>query len=186
MYQPESTRPLLPTTCTLVPAQNGCYRMHIQGKCPPQWLAGLSSGLAGRGINILQGNASKSGPAVWEASFLIAPPQFLHSSKVEQLDFLSMTQGHVAPPPADPRLSWYHIALQDDTLEVEVKGADSIGFLVSLLKLFAFYSLFPTQVMIDTPAGMVHDSFFLKALGGTAPSRASMDGLEKELARLRQ
>jgi hypothetical protein len=187
MYQ--ALAPTLPVspptaTCTLVPAPNSCYRLHLQGKFPPQWLAGLSCGLASRQINILQGHASKSGPSSWEASFLIAPP--LPADKIEALDFLAMTQGRGTRPTAEPRLDGYQLVLQDNTLLVEVKGTDSIGFLVALLNLFACYSLFPAQVDIDTPAGMVHDRFFLKGLGGTAPSTASIELLRTELTRLRQ
>jgi UTP:GlnB (protein PII) uridylyltransferase len=41
---------------------------------------------------------------------------------------------------------------------------DSVGFLVALLKTFAFFSLFPAEVHIDTPGGRVHDRFWLKGL----------------------
>ena len=55
---------------------------------------------------------------------------------------------------------------------------------MTLLKTFAFCSLYPAEVSIDTPHGRVHDRFWLKGLGGAAPSTALAEGLRLELGKL--
>lgn len=173
------------TGCELRPTGRGFYELKICGQFPPRWLANLTSALAARGINIQRGHASKLTPSVWQATLEIAPKG---DELPAGLDYPALAQkAATANPAAVPlHLDSYTLEQRGDTLFVEVKGADNVGFLVALLKTFAFFSLFPAEVHIDTPGGRVHDRFWLKGVGGLAPSESSRQGLQIELEKLRR
>lgn len=168
----------------LRPIGRGFHELKIRGQLPPRWLANLTSALAARGINIQRGNASKLTPSLWQATLEIAPAG--DGELPVGLDYPALAQTTAAADPgAVPiHLDSYSLEMRSDSLFVEVKGADSVGFLVALLKTFAFFSLFPAEVHIDTPGGRVHDRFWLKGVGGMAPSESSRQGLQIELDKL--
>lgn len=170
--------------CDLQPAGRGFYELNISGKFPPRWLANLTSALAARGISIQRGNASKLTPSLWQATLEIAPAG--GGELPAGLDYPALAQTTAAADPAAVplHLDSYTLEQREGALFVEVKGADSVGFLVALLKTFAFFSLFPAEVQIDTPGGRVHDRFWLKGVGGLAPSESSRQGLQIELDKL--
>ena len=171
--------------CKLRPAGRGLYELKLRGQLPPRWLANLTGALAARGISIQRGNASKVTPSLWQATFEIAPAD---GELPAGLDYLGLARTAAATGPADGRirLDGYALEQRDEALFVEVEGPDSVGFLRALLKTFAFYSLFPAEVQIDTPGGRVHDRFWLKGVGGMAPSESSREGLQIELEKLRR
>ena len=72
-------------------------------------------------------------------------------------------------------------AIEDDektgALLLEVKGADRIGFLGSLLDRLAGLALFPEDMTIETQDGLALDRFALKALGGHTPSAEAHQAL---------
>jgi hypothetical protein len=172
------------TDYDLRPTGRGFHELKIRGQLPPRWLANLTSALAARGINIQRGNASKLTPSLWQATLDIAPAG--DGELPVGLDYPALAQTTVAADPAAVpiHLDSYSLEMRSDSLFVEVKGADSVGFLVALLKTFAFFSLFPAEVHIDTPGGRVHDRFWLKGVGGLAPSESSRQGLQIELDKL--
>lgn len=174
------------TDCDLQPTGHGSYELKIRGQFPPRWLANLTSALAARGISVQRGSASKVSPSHWEAMFEIAPAG---GGKLPiDLDYpaLARTTKTTDTTAVPIHLDNYTLEHQRDALFVEVKAADSVGFLVTLLKNFAFFSLFPAEVQIDTPGGRVHDRFWLKGVGGIAPSESSRQGLQIELEKMRR
>lgn len=170
--------------CELQPTGRGFHKLKIRGQFPPRWLANLTSALATRGINIQQGNASKLTPSLWQATLEIVPAGGGELPAGLDYSALAQTTAAAAPAAVPIHLDSYSLEMRGETLFVEVKGADSVGFLVALLKTFAFFSLFPAKVHIDTPGGRVHDRFWLKGVGGLAPSESSRQGLQIELEKL--
>lgn len=169
----------------LHPAAGGLFELKIWGKFPPRWLANLTSGLAARGISVHRGCASKVTPTLWQGAFVISPAGGEDAGKI---DFLALVRDGAVTAPLESRirLDRYSVQKRNDALHVEVEGPDAVGFLVALLKTFAFFSLFPAEVSIDTPGGRVSDHFWLKGVGGTSPSESSLRGLEIELEKLRR
>lgn len=172
--------------CELQPIGRGLHELKLRGQFPPRWLANLTSALAARGVSIQRGSASKVTPSLWQATFEIAPAG--GGELPAGLDYLSLSRTAAAAGPADGRIRLDACRLEQrgDALFVEVEGPDSVGFLVAMLKTFAFFSLFPAEVHIDTPAGRVHDRFCLRGVGGLAPSESSRQGLQIELEKLRR
>jgi hypothetical protein len=165
-----------------VPLPGGKFELKLWGKFPPRWLANLTSGLAAKGITIHKGYANKLSPTVWQGTFELSRPE---AHQPGQLDYVALAQeGEKSVTAAAIQLEQVVVKLGDDALFVEIKGDDSVGFLMTLLKTFAFCSLYPAEVSIDTPHGRVHDRFWLKGLGGSAPSTALGEGLRLELGKL--
>lgn len=162
----------------LDPLTEGRSELKLRGKFPPRWLANLTSGLARQGISVQRGNASKLSPLVWQGTFEICAA----GRTLPTLDFLALAYQQEGGTVAEPvRLDNSTIRAEGDALFVEVQGEDSVGFLMTLLKTFAFFSLYPAEVRIDTPAGRVHDRFWLKGLGGSAPTAELCAALRLEL-----
>lgn len=159
---------------------NGRHELKLWGKFPPRWLANLTAALSSRQISVQCGYANKLSPTVWQGTFELIPaagqtlPPHLDYSQLAQHDELT-------PPPARIVLDKVLVEKRDDAIFVEVRGADSVGFLMSMLKLFTFYSLYPAEVSIDTPQGRVLDRFWLKGLGGSTPTEELCNGLRLEL-----
>jgi hypothetical protein len=164
--------------------EQGHYELKIWGKFPPRWLANLTSGLSDRDINIHRGAAHKVTASFWEGTLEVSPAA--GGGFPESLDFIALTRDiHVSERADNIRLERFTVQRQEGAFIVEIEAPDSVGFLVTLLKKFAFFSLFPVEVRIDTPSGRVRDSFRLKGIGGMAPSDASFHGLKTELDKLR-
>jgi hypothetical protein len=166
-----------------VPLAGGKFELKLWGKFPPRWLANLTSGLAAKGITIHKGYANKLSPTVWQGTFELSR---LDAQQLPgQIDYVALAQqGEKSVAAAAIQLEHVAINSGEEALFVEIKGDDSVGFLMTLLKTFAFCSLYPAEVSIDTPHGRVHDSFWLKGLGGSAPSAALGEGLRLELNKL--
>lgn len=172
--------------CELQPLTGGRYSLKLRGQLPPKWLANLTSALASRHISIHRGEASKVTASFWQSAFEIAPAD--GGRLPFDLDWLALARTAPAASAAGSpiHLDAYALDQKNDSLFVEVKGPDSVGFLTALLKTFAFFSLFPAEVRIETPGGRVHDRFWLKGVGGLSPSESSRQGLKIELDKLRE
>ena len=166
-----------------VPLAGGKFELKLWGKFPPRWLANLTSGLAAKGITIHKGYANKLSPTVWQGTFELS--RLDAHQRSGQLDYVALAQqGEKSVATAAIQLEQVVVKSDAEALFVEIKGDDSVGFLMTLLKTFAFCSLYPAEVSIDTPHGRVHDRFWLKGLGGSAPSAALGEGLRLELNKL--
>ena len=157
------------------------FELRIWGKFPPKWLVNLCGGLTGRQANIHRGQASKLTPTLWQANLEFSGETAAFTP--EHIPYLHLAQRSGAGRTGEIDLESYVLERRDDALFVQVRGADCLGFLEALLKLFALYTLFPTEVKFDTTAGMAEDLFWLKGMGGTTPSEASLNGLKTELDR---
>lgn len=165
---------------TLTPLPGGRHELKLWGKLPPRWLANLTGGLSAHGLDVQRGYAHKLSPTVWQGTFEFGAG----GSFPPQLDFPAMA--HAAPAAGNEvgiRLDSFTVKPHEQALYVEVAGEDTVGFLMTLLKLFAFYSLYPAEVSIDTPHGRVHDRFWLKGLAGAEPSAEVAATLRAELAK---
>jgi len=173
------------TGCELQPIGRGLHELKLSGQFPPRWLANLTSALAARGISIERGSAIKVTPSLWQATFEILPAGGVLPVGLDCLA-LAHAAGAAGAAAGEIHLESYTLDLRGDALFVEIFGPDCVGFLEALLKTFAFFSLFPAEVHIDTPGGRVHDRFWLKGVGGLSPSESSRQGLQIELEKLRR
>lgn len=163
---------------TILPG--GRHELKLWGKFPPRWLANLTAALSARQISVQCGYANKLSPTVWQGTFELIPTA--GQTLPAHLDYYQLAQhDDPTPPPAVIALDKVLVEKRDDAIFVEVRGADSVGFLMSMLKLFTFYSLYPAEVSIDTPQGRVLDRFWLKGLGGSTPTDELCAGLKLEL-----
>ena len=71
-------------------------------------------------------------------------------------------------------------------LRLDVWGEDRVGFLGSLLGSLSGLSLFPSEMAIETTAGIVADSFTLGSIGGQPPSATAEKALLTLLEALRK
>lgn len=161
---------------------SGRHELKLWGKFPPRWLANLTGALSARQISVQCGYANKLSPTVWQGTFELIPTE--GQTLPAHLDFseLALHDAHAAAP-AVTLLDKILVEKRDDAIFVEVRGADSVGFLMSMLKLFTFYSLYPAEVSIDTPQGRVLDRFWLKGLGGSIPTDEVCTALRLELSK---
>lgn len=172
--------PVPPKQWTLTQLPTGNHELKLWGKFPPRWLANLTGGLAAQGLGIERGHASKLSPTVWQGTIeLRAAAAFPH-----YLDFTAMAQdSFISGGDARIRLDSFTVTPQEKGLYVELCGEDTAGFLMTILKLFTFFSLYPVEVSIDTPRGRVHDRFWLKGMGGTEPTAEVRSTLQVQLAK---
>lgn len=164
----------------ITPLPNGRHELKLWGKFPPRWLANLTGALSARQISVQCGYANKLSPTVWQGTFELVPTA--GQGLPVHLDYNELAQ-HDNPTPSAAAiiLDRFLAEKRSDAIFVEVRGADSVGFLMSMLKLFTFYSLYPAEVSIDTPQGRVLDRFWLQGLGGSTPIDELCTGLRLEL-----
>lgn len=159
---------------------SGRQELKLWGKLPPRWLANLTAALSARQISVQCGYANKLSPTVWQGTFELIPAA--GQTLPANLDYSQMAEQHdLTQSPAKVVLDKVLVEKRNDAIFVEVHGADSVGFLMSMLKLFTFYSLYPAEVSIDTPQGRVLDRFWLKGLGGSTPTDELCSALQVEL-----
>jgi len=58
---------------------------------------------------------------------------------------------------------------------------DHIAFLAALLSRVSFYTLFPETMLIETVNSKIFDRFWIKGLGGQAPSDTAINLLRRKL-----
>lgn len=167
----------------VTPLSNGHHELKLWGKFPPRWLANLTGALSAQQISVQCGYANKLSPTVWQGTFELVP--VAGQRLTGNLDYYQLAQGNTSTPaPSTISLDQFVAEKRNDAIFVEVRGADSVGFLMSMLKLFTFHSLYPAEVSIDTPNGHVLDRFWLKGLGGSTPTEEIFSGLRQELSKL--
>jgi hypothetical protein len=160
------------------------YAVHIHGVLAPGWAGSLARELAARRVSIVRGWARRGHAPRWEAQFTL---QVLERDvNPFHIDFLALARCSVAPRRLDkrPRLDAYRIERTSHDVEVTVRAADTVGLLDALLATFAFYSLFPHEMTIDTRGGVAHDLIRLQRIGGGLPSEVVVAALEATLREL--
>ncbi|HET7754099.1 MAG TPA: hypothetical protein VFK85_09320 [Anaeromyxobacteraceae bacterium] len=160
------------------------YALQLGGALSPGWTGSLARELAARRISIVRGWARRSEGARWEAQLLLE----LLDARVNpfHIDFLALARTSSAPRRLDlgPRLQAYQLDRTDDAVELAIRAADGVGLLDALLASFAFYSLFPVEMTIETRGGVAHDFFRLQRTGGGPPSDVVVAALEGTLVDL--
>lgn len=165
---------------------DAAFQLKLWGRLRPGWSGSLAEGLSQARVSVVSGFARKLGAMRWLAEFeLEAKPG---ASDPLALDYLELAS---RPLPSGWRTA---IALDGYTLErsprhggslfLELEGHDAVGFLGALLMRFAFLSLFPEEMRVETRDGRAHDRFWLTGIGRSAPSEdasASLDAMLKGL-----
>ncbi len=161
--------------------------LKLSGDLKPGWLGKLSSHLSHREINIISGTARKSGPLCWDASFEI-DGKLTHSDPFKDFNPLPTLMG-----PAEritlPLIKISDFQIEDSTrhggsIYTEISGMDCIGFLYGIVRMFSFYSLFPTELEISTKGMMAFDRFWLKGIGASVPGKDDKKALYEKLKML--
>lgn len=163
---------------------SGASVLKLSGDLKPGWLGKLSSHLSHQKINILRGSARKCSPLCWEASFEIEE-KHKNSEPFKHFNPLPAVMGaavHVDLPQlkiSDFKLE--HSPVHGGSIYTEITGKDCIGFLYGVLRIFSFYSLFPTELEISTSGILAHDKFWLKGIGASVPAQEDMTALHERL-----
>ncbi|MFA5517419.1 MAG: hypothetical protein WDA20_14165 [Desulfuromonadales bacterium] len=164
----------------LLPSGAGRYEIRIWGRFAPGWLGAFTAGLAKEHLNILQGAAQKMSAATWQASFHVESRG--STASLDRIDFLALASGRPAAVASAVSLESFAVGVEaDGALRVDVRAADQLGFLTSILKNFALFSLFPAELRIETTAGRVADRFWLRGVGGASPSAETAQALREIL-----
>lgn len=172
------------TTTQIMPLGAERYRVTLSGKFDPGWTGCFSSQLAARKINILRVEAARKTGRAWDAT---ADLDFLATTiRPDQVDFHMLCSTATAPHanPEPLALTDYQLertTRNDGSLYLEVTGFDRIGCLSSLLNSFSLFSLFPIEMLVETQGKQIFDRFWLKGLGGTAPSDEALLALQGKM-----
>lgn len=163
---------------------SGADILKIHGNLKPGWLGRLSSYLSLNTISMISGSARKCSPLCWEASFEIeARGAMMNPLKgFNPLPAIMAFDTRAAIPPL--KISDFLVEYSTrhgGSLYTEISGKDCIGFLYGMLRMFSFYSLFPTELDISTRGMVVHDRFWLKGIGSVTPSRDDLQALYERL-----
>lgn len=166
------------------PRPSGSNVLSLSGDLKPGWLGRLSSNLSSNNISILNGTALKHSPLRWDASFEVAaePGSPVTFTEFNPLPAVSGTTERAAAPPL--KLSDYQLEFSTrhgGSIYTEIAGADCIGFLYGVLRIFSFYSLFPTELEISTKGKTALDRFWLKGIGASAPDNEDLSALNRRL-----
>jgi hypothetical protein len=164
----------------------GLCNLQLWGRLRPGWCGSLAEGLAQGGLSLVDGFARKIGPMRWLAEFGLDSRAATHDPlAVNYLELAARALPSGWRMPID--LHGYTLAASEKhggSLYLEIRGADRVGFLGSLLTRFAYLSLFPEEMKIETREARVHDRFFLTGIGRTPPPSSMRDALELQLRSL--
>jgi hypothetical protein len=166
------------------PRPSGTSLLSLSGDLKPGWLGTLSSNLSSNKISILNGAAMKHSPLHWDSSFEVAiePGSPVKFTEFNPLPALTETTERAAGSPLE--LTDYQIEYSTrhkGSIYTEISGADCIGFLYEVLRIFSFYSLFPTELDISTKGKKALDRFWLKGIGASVPEKDDISALNRRL-----
>jgi hypothetical protein len=184
MHTKEATVPLSTSGTALKYLGMRRYQLTMEGRFDPGWICGLSHGLAQRKVNITRVEAARGTGRNWQSSLdldfsaaVLAP---------DAIDYLALSRSNASVQAlAEP------IALDDYQLEcstkcegslyLEASGSDRLGVLSALLNTFSLFSLFPAEMLVETKNKRIFDRFWLKGMGGSAPSREAVAALRERM-----
>jgi hypothetical protein len=157
--------------CHVTATADGRLQVRMSGLLYAGWSSRLAAALATRRINVVSGRGARRAGNVWDVELLLEPLD--KATDAWALDFLRLAREGKPPDQGDaPNLDLDHFTLTRtaDELVVDVEAVDRLGFLDCILRVFAFYSLFPRELRIETRGQKVRDQFRLQSVGGAAPS----------------
>lgn len=166
-------------SCRVEPKAGRRSTVHLSGSLHVAWAGRVAAGLAARNIGVVRASARRRATD-WTAEIEI---EVLGAAAVPSpLDFVALMREHAGPPDAGPlALASFRVTPARRDLQVEVRGADAVGFLGRLLLLFAELRLFPREMRVETVGAEVRDVFFLEGAGGGAPPEAIVAALRRRL-----
>jgi len=184
MHTKEATMPLSASGTALKYLGMRRYQLAMEGRFDPGWICGLTYGLSQRKINITRVEAARGVGRHWESlldldfSAAELPP--------DAVDYLELSKSSATVQAlAEP------VVLDDYQLErstrcagslyLEANGPDRIGVLSSLLNTFSLYSLFPAEMLVETKNKRIFDRFWLKGMGGSAPSHEAVAAVRERI-----
>jgi hypothetical protein len=157
--------------CQVTESPGGRLQVRVSGLLHAGWSSRLAGALAQRRISVVSGRGARRAGNVWDVELLLEPLD--KSVDAWALDYLRLAREGKPPPEAEAAnlvLDSFTLTRTADELVVDVEAVDRLGFLDTILRVFAFYSLFPRELRIETRGQKVRDQFRLQGLGGTAPS----------------
>jgi hypothetical protein len=175
-------------SCILIPRplHPNQYLLELGGFLSPGWTGRLTAGLAEQHIAILTGEAEKISSYAWQSTLLLkAAP----SVDPDAIDFVALATTEVNRHGSGAPLVLRDFNLDfgnrhQDSLYLEIRGVDRLGFLGDLLDFFSMRCLFPVKMKVETLGDSAVDRFWLRGMGGSVPSDAIATGLKESLARL--
>ena len=172
------------TQVTLTQHGGQRYQLGLHGRLEPGWAGRLSNGLAQRKVNIMRVEAARN--AGWQWRSMIDLDFFPSVVRPDTIDFIALSQAPAASLAATEQLIIDDYQMERSTrcegcLYLEVSGPDRIGLLSSLLNTFSLYSLFPAEMLVETQKKRVFDRFWLKGLGGSAPSEEATVAIRERM-----
>lgn len=184
MHTIQATTPESKTRVTLHHHGLQRYELGLHGRLEPGWAGRLSNGMAQRKVNIMRVEAARS--AGWKWRSTIDLDFFTAEVKPDTIDFVSLIQAPAAAAAAPVELLIDDYLLERSTrcegsLYLEISGPDRLGLLSSLLNTFSLYSLFPAEMLVETQRKRVFDRFWLKGLGGSAPSEEATTAIRERM-----
>lgn len=184
MHTKEATVPLSTSGTALKYLGMRRYQLTMEGRFDPGWICGLSHGLAQRKVNITRVEAARGIGRNWQSCLDLdfGAAVLAHDA----IDYLALSKSNATVQAlAEP------IALDDYQLErstrcegslyLEANGPDRLGVLSALLNTFSLFSLFPAEMLAETKNKRIFDRFWLKGMGGSAPSREAVAALRERM-----
>ena len=154
-------------------ADGGGEILELWGPLESGWADPLCRGLSRAGVSIQSGFAllTHGSIPIWHSRFELE--RDVRSTDPLLLDYLELVARGRTPGRAPIRLSDYELSESDrhgGTLWVQLRGPDHVGFLGGVLERMSFLGLTPVEMRIETHAGGVDDTFFVRTREGTVPS----------------
>jgi hypothetical protein len=172
MVERDDEKPVQPAEgCQVTESPGGRLQVRMSGLLYAGWSSRLAGALAKRRISVVSGRGARRAGNVWDVELLLEPLD--RSVDAWALDYLRLAREGQPPDEAEAAnlvLDGFTLTRTADELVVDVEAVDRLGFLDTILRVFAFYSLFPRELRIETRGQKVRDQFRLQSLGGTAPS----------------
>lgn len=163
-------------------ADGAVHSLGVTGIPPSGWIGALSHGLAARNFDIRKGRGSRDGRGSWTAEIEFTSHR--GAPDVRTLDLATLA-AHKPPDGPERPLSLRSVLFTDpsdgESIAVSVVAADSVGFLASLLRQFALFSLFPREFVIATQGNVARDRFTLRGISGRRPSPEACQALRQRL-----
>ncbi len=174
-----SASPASTLTCRVVRRGGQRFTVHLSGSLHHAWAGRLAAGLAARSVSVRRA-AARRGSTRWTAEIDIDVPA--GAPAPSPVDFVALMKEHRDPSSAEPvALAGSRVQATRTDVEVEIRAADSVGFLGRILLVFAGVGLFPRAMRVDTVGDAVRDVFLLQGISGEPPPDGVVSLLRKRL-----